>query len=200
MSNIPMKDTRDYITPQEHDKIISSMRNERDVLLFTMLYKTGRRISELVGDKLTYSKGLTVQDINFDDDLINYTILKKKPKSAEKRTEMTPIKAWLPVQHDVILMLAGYISRHNITDRVFKITRQRADQILRRHVKAAGITRNIHLHQYRHSFAIRFGATMTTPLDIERVSNQLQHSNIKMTLWYFKTFGDKDTKDKLDKV
>ena len=78
-----MKDLRGYLYPEEVDKIINSTRNLRDRLLLRLLWVTGCRISELVGERTKkgiIAEGLYLKGVDFRDKaLILETLKRKKP-------------------------------------------------------------------------------------------------------------------------
>ena len=192
---------------------------DRDYMLFLTLARTGRRISEVVG-KPPYNRCVGLRPIDvFDDDLIEWDILKKahikrktkkgKPIMDKKlyrlRLEKLPRRVLKPVDSQFMEILRDYISELNIGkyDRLFKITRQRAYQILRVVSKGAGVERpgmNIHLHMFRHSLAINMlKDNPHNPYILLQVNKILDHSNINMTAHYAQ-FTPEDIKQSLNKL
>lgn len=204
----PMKDSTDYLNPDEAMAIINNTNNLRDETLLLLLYKTGRRISELSGDKNTNSKGIMKSDINYADNLINFTILKKKPiknkELTEKdRTELRkasePYMMLMPVNSEVMARLKTYTESID-GEKLFDITRQRCHQILKEAAKRAGIEKRIHLHQFRHSFAICIAKIAKTPLDLEKLRELMGHSNIDTTRHYLKFAPEEETRQLVERL
>jgi site-specific recombinase XerD len=79
------------------------------------------------------------------------------------------------------------------------ITRQRADQIIKRAGKKAGINEVgghlIHCHVLRHSFAVWSAQTLKTPADLKLLQMLMGHANIETTSHYLQ-FAQKEV-DKL---
>ena len=78
MRNRVMADVTNYLSYSDAQKIINATDNLRDRLLFTWLFMSGRRISEIV-------RKVKLKDINFDEKLITYSILKRKKDEIRSR-------------------------------------------------------------------------------------------------------------------
>jgi len=184
----PMRDTKGYLTKEELDRFMSVIDRDRDFVLFTLMMQTGRRVSEVV-------RCLTPFDINFKERLINFTILKRK----------TPTKKLIPVNGKVLILLKDYIERNNIGihDYVFKISRQRVFQLIRRYGKKAGIEwigeKRIHPHHLRHSFAVYMAKKIENPADLRKLQELLAHTDINITTFYLK-FNPSETRELLKKA
>lgn len=217
-----------YLTPQEINKMLSYAYNKidatflgklwmRNYLLLLTLQRTGRRISEIVGiPPHTKAKGLRPVDIH-DDYLVEFAILKKNPirektsrgtkknpKKLDKlRFEKKPKKRLLPVDKWLYDMLEEYIEVANIQphQRIFKITRQRADAIIKQIAGDCGIARDyckIHAHQFRHSFAINFlKKNPNNPMALIQLKKYMQHSTTQITEHYTQ-FTPDDMRETLD--
>ena len=207
VDSTPMGDPTNYLRPEEVDAILEHTTDPRFRMLFFLLYKTGRRVSEITGDKMTNSGGLKLEDILFEEGMIYFTILKKKPMkntelSKEQRLQirlkMTPTKVLLPVNREVMNQLFEYV-KYIRTDRLFPFTRQRVHQVFNASARKAGITKKVHIHQLRHSFAIRLAKVSTNPSDLIKLKELLVHSDIKQTQQYLKYSID-DIRELVDKV
>ena len=207
-SQSPMSNPiEDYLTPEEVAAIIAQTRKPRDALLFKLLYMTGRRVSEIVGDSMTNSDGLKVQDIDFKQGLINFIILKKNPirkKGLPKnvrlmlRKDFEPARVLLPVNTDLLTELKIYcISLKD--DKLFRVSRPRVHQIFNECAKRAGLDKKVHIHQLRHSFAVRIAKKSKNPADLETLRVLLGHSDINMTRAYLK-FSPKDMQKLVDEI
>ncbi len=181
-----MKDLSGYFKPGEREKIYNNCESWRDRVLIRLLWKSGRRITEILQIK--------VKDINFQDRNILWVIIKKK-KHFKKWKPMDSftldlLQAYIQesgLQADHYLLHAGYPQRH--------ITRQRAFQIVRRLCKKVGILKvgdkPPHPHHFRHSFAIDAAKRSKSAADIRKVQLLLEHSTLAMTEQYLQ-FGDED--------
>jgi len=210
-----MKDKTGYLTSKEINKMLSYAYNKiqdgflgglwmRNYLLMLTLHRTGRRVSEIVGKPpFTKAKGLRPLDLH-DDYLVEFDILKKNPirvktKSGTMRKkevldklrfEKEPKRRLLPVDKWLYDMLNKYIEIKGIQpyQRIFPITRQRVDIIIKYIAKECGIAREntkIHAHHFRHSFAINFlKKNPNNPMALIQLKNHLQHSSTQITEHY----------------
>lgn len=202
----PMKDTKDYLTDVEFNIILALVRKEEHRVLLKLLYKTGRRVSEITGDKITNSPGLKVQDIDFQKGLINFIILKKKPIKVHEltkeqrlsiRRKMTPFRSLLPVKREVLDMLKEFCKDKE--GKVFNVTRFTISRVFKKAAQDAGIDKRVHVHMLRHSFAIRQAELATNPADIEKLRQLLGHSNINVTQAYLK-FNPEDIREMVERA
>ena len=197
----PMKDKKDYLTQDEFTSILSCVKNPDHQLIFIILFKTGRRVSEVVG-----LAGLKVEDIDFEKGLINFTILKKRPMKTEGltpeqraiiRSKITPYKSLLPVKQELLNYLEKYcIGR---SGRLFHVTRQYLNQVFKKAGKDAGLTKRVHLHMLRHSFAIKMAESSKNPADLEKLRLLLGHTNIEVTKSYLR-FNPFDLREMVERV
>jgi len=140
-----------YFTPSQIQKIINYYYNQKEFkkfLLFLLLFRTGRRISEVLG-KPPYSfdlkqcrsnyKGFRPCDIYHKDRLIEFDILKKQPiktktKSGESRSKdklktlyenKKPKRKLKPIDDELYQWLVWYINTYKIgfENRVFNVSR-----------------------------------------------------------------------------
>ncbi len=190
-----MSDIKGYLPYETVVKLIwAAKENERDFLLMMTLFFTGRRVSEIVG--LAYEKdideetqkgkwiytgrhigGLKPVNVMKDRAYIRFDILKKrKPKQATK-----------PIPDRLHRHLLAYIQKKQIKDdkRIFPITRQRVDQIVKKYAKRIGIDKvgehKMHAHVFRHSYSIRF---LDKTHNIRKLQMLLEHSDLRYTSQY----------------
>lgn len=69
-----------YLTPEQVERVISVAKTPRDKLIIMLLFRTGIRVSELLG--------VRIGDVNWQDRLILIQVLKKRSKRVKK--EMPP--------------------------------------------------------------------------------------------------------------
>jgi integrase/recombinase XerD len=187
----PMTDPRSYLDASQIKGIIDATDNLVYRRVFYVLAKTGRRVSEIV-------RCLTPSDIDFTNNLVNFTILKKKKKT----------KSLLPISDEVAKVLKRQITENKIGENsyIFWMSRQRVDQIFKKSAERIGIThighsqRNKpHVHLLRHSFAIRGAENLTSPADLVKLQNLLGHSRIDTTMFYLK-FNPKEERELLERM
>jgi len=185
---IPMRDAKGYLTKEELDRFLSVIDNERDLLLFNIMMKTGRRVSEVVRKLIPF-------DINWSEKLVTWTILKRK----------IPMKKTLPVNGDLIERLRDYIRDNNIGDNdyVFKISRQRVFQLVRKYGAKAGVEwigkKRIHPHHLRHSFAVHMAKNIKNPAELRKLQELMAHSGINITAYYLQ-FNPTESRELLERT
>lgn len=185
---IIMKDLSGYLKDSQIKKIYYAADKWRDKLLIRLLWKSGRRITEILN--------LKVKDIDFEEKRILWIILKKKIGKGEV------VKSWKTIDIKTLELLAWFINQLELkpdyyvinAGNPFKpITRQRAFQIVRRAGKLAGIEKvgekKIHPHHFRHSFAVNMAHKLKSPADMRKLQKHLEHSHLGMTETYLQ-FGD----------
>lgn len=190
----PMGSPEAYISKDNADRIISMCRSQRDILLFHLLSRTGRRITEVLR--------IRPCDIMWDNKEIKWNILKKRKE----------VKVSLPQNTQTMKLLREYIIYHpeidNI-DYIFKsnskdghLTSRRVRYLLISYGKALGIevlgNENIHPHMFRHGFAIHFVKNMKRPDQIFHLQKILQHSDIRETMWYVDHFGKGEIREAME--
>jgi len=187
-----MRDIEGYL-PQEHiTRLIKAATNPRDAFLFFVLARTGRRISEVLP--------LRKRDIDFENGIVTFTILKKRNKYQKLK----------PVDDELLSELRKWTS--GLADDMFlfpsphkpgrPITRRWADRAIKQAGKNAGILfvgkKPIHLHILRHSYAIHFlRRSRNVSLSLKLLQMQLEHSTLDMTSAYLQ-FSQEDLRRELN--
>lgn len=207
-----MKDKSAYLSEGEIDKMLGfCAADDRDYMLLLTLYRTCRRVSEIVGMKpYIRNPGFRPIDIKWEEGLIEFSVLKKNhiraltkkgnPIDPEKLKEMRilkmPKRKLFPVDNEYLTKLKGYIDKEGIrlNDRVFPITRQRVDSIIKdiackcrigRLGKDGLIHYRIGAHYFRHSFAIHtLKKNPNNPSALLHLKEMMDHSNINVTMFY----------------
>lgn len=186
-----MKDPRGFLEQDQVNRLINSAKNGRDKLLLILLANTGRRISEALE--------LKPKDIDYARELILWKIEKRKDVS----------QLWIKTKPALLLALKTYQKRFKISEdgyyfpsthnRLKRISRQRADQIIKAVGKVAGINsvggKKLHCHVLRHSFAVWSAQNLKNPADLRLLQMLLAHANIETTAQYLQ-FAQKEM-DKL---
>lgn len=145
--------SRDYI-----NECLSKMPSGQNRVLCVFLWKTGVRISEAIN--------VRKQDIDFENYIIKIKWLKNR-KYKERH---------LPMHPSLFDILHYYVSSLNLADKLFPISRQRAERITKRWFKYSP-------HAFRHSFAVNW---LRCDGDLIILSRYLGHARIKETMEYLK--------------
>ena len=194
----PIRDLKGYLEPEQVERLITAARNLRDKLLIRIPWRTGIRVSELIG--------IRIQDIDFD----NRAIVIKVQKMRKRGGKAVERRRVVPVDQGTLDMVKEYLEwRKQFPykgDLLFPITRQRVDQIYWKLGRRAGIKeigdpaisqhRKLHPHHLRHSFAIH---CVKRGMTIERLQKILGHSSPTTTSIYLQ-FSQKDLHDQYDRV
>lgn len=185
-----MRDDRDYVTEEDATKMFKAASDDKERLLLKTLWYSGRRISEVVGER-----GITLADITEEPGLIRFTILKK-------REQVTKLK---PMDESLIKELVQFCTEQNKGkgDKVFPENRFWAFRVFRKVAQKAGIKeaggRIPHPHSFRHSFAIRAVKVSNTPTELRALQDILEHKDFKTTEAYLQ-HNPIDAKNLMDKM
>lgn len=180
-----MQNRKRYIKPHQVQQLINHFFNKdghkninKAYLIYT-LWRTGRRISEIVGDlhNINRMPGLRPMDIDQEDKTITFSILKKNPvkskdKYGKKRNEETIQKEQFtkPPQFESIAYddtffkdLLNYTQTLRLEphERIFPYTRQYIDFI----IKKAAQKINLHLG-YKTTIDQTTGKSLTQKMPI----------------------------------
>jgi len=156
------------------DSIPCSKKLElRDKTMFELLYSSGLRVSELTNLKL--------RNIDFDENLIRFIGKGNK----ERITPIGKISMYFLKKY---LETTRYkIEGESKNDYVFlnkygnKISRQGFWKILKKYAKKINLTKNLHPHIFRHSFATHM---LKRGADLRTIQELLGHSDISTTEIY----------------
>jgi site-specific recombinase XerD len=196
-----LADINDYIRLNEAHMLIESSTNDRDHLLQNAAWQIGGRVSEL----------LKLRPCDISNNSVTIVTLKKrlckkrrtksgswvaldKPNMKQKQTRRV-----VPIQSELMSEFMTYAYNHQLKpdDRFFDITRVRAHQIVKKAAEKAGINyKNIHLHLYRHGFAVNF--LMCGGL-LPNLKTLLGHESILTTMVYLR-LTQQDVRNDIDKV
>lgn len=156
-------------SPQTDDKL-----GLRDKAVLELLYSCGLRVSELIN--------LKISDLFFQEEVIRVTGKGSKERvvpigSSAVKWIMEYLKSSRPI-------LSNKTKSGNVlflNNRGSKISRMGVWKIVSRYVKEAGITREVHPHTFRHSFATHL---LEGGADLRAVQEMLGHSDISTTQIY----------------
>jgi integrase len=194
----PIRDLKGYLEPEQVESLIATATNPRDVLLVRILWRTGIRVSELIG--------IRTQDIDFDNRAIVIKVQKKRTRAGK----VVERRRCVPVDRGTLDMVREYLEwRKQFPykgDLLFPITRQRVDQVFWKLGRRAGIKeigdpavsqhRKLHPHVLRHSFAIH---CIKRGMSIERLQKILGHQSPITTSVYLQ-YSVADLHEDYDKV
>lgn len=175
MSQVAMKDIRDYVLPEDAERMFLAAQNEKERLLLKLLWHSGRRISEVVGEK-----GITRSDIEVEPGMVRFNILKKKEQTIKLK----------PIPEDLIKEILVFCDKEGIkpTDKIWPEDRFWAFRVFRKTAQKAVIKeaggRLPHPHSFRHSFAVRAVKVSTKPSDLRALQDILEHKELKTTEVY----------------
>jgi integrase len=194
----PIRDLKAYLGPEEVGRLINATTNPRDALLVRIPWRTGIRVSELIG--------ITVSDIDFE----NRAIVIKMQKMRKKDGKAIQRRRVVPIDQGTLDMLRAYLEwRKRFPykgDLLFPITRQRVCQIFWKLARKAGINeigdpaiskhRKVHPHTMRHSFSIH---CVKHSMTIDRLQKILGHQSPTTTAVYLQ-YSVADLHEDYDKV
>ncbi|MFC1910986.1 tyrosine-type recombinase/integrase [Chloroflexota bacterium] len=194
----PIRDLKAYLLPEMVERLIVVAKNLRDKLLVRILWRTGIRVSELIGIRASY--------IDFE----NRALVIKVQKMRKKDGKAVERRRIIPIDQGTLDMVKEYLEwRKQFPykgDLIFPITRQRANQIFWKLGRKAGIKeigdpaiskhRKLHPHVLRHSFAIH---CIKRGMSIERLQRILGHASPTTTSVYLQ-WSSADLHEDYDKV
>jgi len=166
-----------YLTPSEvrilSEAASTGRQGGRDALLILLLFQTGLRISEALS--------LTPSSIQRFE---GKPILAVMGKGKKPRLVACPER--------LVDKLRSFAYEHKVDphDRVFKINRSRAWQIIKKTSQRAGFTKRVYPHLFRHSDAIERLRQTGNPRALQL---HLGHSSALMTMRYLNTLTQEDS-------
>jgi integrase len=180
-----MKDEKGYLSPEQVEKIIAAASNIRDRLILQVMYRCGRRVSEVLL--------LNRDDILWDENKIIFNILKRKK----------PVRELKPVDTETMVLLKQYteqvwiqgLKKQMNNKLLFPVSRQYVYKMLRNTGKSVGIEtvgrKKLHPHHLRHSFAVHMVRTnVKTSEDLRKLQMYMGHANINTTSHYLQFSPD----------
>lgn len=169
--SVKKQDLPQYMDASYIKECLAKINNNKDRMLVLFLWMTGVRITEAVS--------ITRKDIDLENETIRVRWLKSR-KYKERN---------IPLHNQLKQVLSFYLATLKFEDRVFPITRQRADQITKKWLGCSP-------HKLRHSFAVHYLRQGGELFDLYRL---LGHKKIQTTMEYLKIVPT-DLKKELDKV
>ena len=170
-----------YLIPDEAHQLIDAADDERDRLFLRTLWETGARVSEAIRITLAdvsrdgirvLGKGGVERVIFVQDGLVTAILFYARDRDLERNDYLLPSRK------------GGHI------------TKQRADQIIKRLADRAGLQRNVHAHLFRHGYAINF---LNCGGRLDALQEQLGHQDLNTTRIYLR-LTDEDVRRELSKI
>ena len=170
-----------YLTPDEAHRLVDATDNERDRPFLRLLWETGLRVSEATHVKLgdvgrdgirVLGKGSIERVVFVQDGLITSILFHAQENAIERHDYLFPSRK------------GGCI------------TKQRADQIIKKAAANAGLERGVHAHLFRHGYAINF---LNCGGRLDALQEQLGHRDINTTRIYLRLSGE-DVKREVGKI
>ena len=165
----PKKETHlpTTLTKTETKLLFSKIKNEKSLLMISLIYACGFRVSELTQ--------LKIQDINLPEKTGHI----RQAKGHKDRIFNIPDFLFDSIKYQ----LESQISRNQIylfSGRTGKISTRNIQKIVSQASKRAGL-KDIHTHTLRHSFATHL---LESGTDIRKIQELLGHSNLSTTQIY----------------
>ena len=170
-----------YLTLEEAHALIDAAKTERDHLLLRLLWEAGVRISEALTLRLedvgregirVLGKGGFERAVFVQDGLVSSILFYAQERHIDRGDYLFPSRK------------GGHI------------TKQRADQIIKKATKSARLRRNVHAHLFRHGYAINF---LNCSGRLDALQEQLGHRDINTTRIYLRLSSD-DVKREVQKI
>ena len=170
-----------YLTADEAHRLIDAAENERDHLFLRFLWETRVRVSEAISVRLAdvgrdgiriLGKGRVERVVFIQDGLVSSFLFYAQERALERNHCLFPSRK------------GGHM------------TKQRADQIIKKAAKQANLERNVHAHLFRHGYAINF---LNHGGRLDALQEQLGHKDINTTRIYLR-LTDEDVKREVSKV
>lgn len=161
------KSLPNYVTKEEINKVLYFTKNIKHKLGLAIIYSSGLRAYEVV----------RLKKHSFDFE--NYEINIKEGKGKKDRPTVLKIS--------LIPAIKRYIKRLKANNNYFfqtyrgHISERSFEEVLKRGIKKAGLSKYFTLHDLRHSFAIN---CLDEGVDIEDVRRMLGHSSLRTTQIY----------------
>ena len=168
---MPQLKIKHFLTAQEYSQKLSQITNNRDYLLFSILWELGVRISEALN--------IRIEHIDFDNKTVKIYSLKKKGESIRI----------LPLDHNTLRNLSMFIDPKKKSGLIFDIGRKQAYNLSYQYF-------GVNPHAIRHSRAIDL---ITHGTNIEIVRRLLGHTRLDVTQIYL-DFDFETMRTELSKV
>ena len=152
----------------------ATLLGRRDSAMLELFYSSGLRVSEMIN--------LKINDLYFDDELIR--VLGKGSKQRLVPIGSSAIKAMANYLKYSRPHLENKLKSQNIVflnNRSTKLSRMGVWKLVNRYAKMACITKDVHPHTFRHTFATHL---INGGADLRAVQEMLGHADISTTQIY----------------
>jgi site-specific recombinase XerD len=168
----------EFLTPEEIERLLnapdlSKPQGQRDRALMELLYASGLRVSELV-------------QLNLDQVNLYTREIRVRGKGSKERIVLMGEPAARALTN-YIKQGRQELSGHNVNNAVFiskggkRLIARRAQKILDKYTRAAGINKKVHPHTLRHTFATHM---LNGGADLRVVQELLGHADLSSTQIY----------------
>lgn len=194
-ASMTMKDLKGYLSVDEVCKLLGATKNPRDLLILQIMYRCGRRVSEVLS--------MNKDDILWDDNKIIFNILKRKKPTKEMKPidieTMDMLKKYVFGSPDLANLKKGGMNEEGL---LFPISRQYVFKMIRELGRSVGITivgtKGLHPHHLRHSFAVhQVKSNIKSANDLRKLQMYMGHANISTTAHYLQ-FSPDELRDVVD--
>lgn len=158
----------DVLTKEEIKKLLESCSNKKSRLMLSLIYACGLRVSEIVN--------LKINDLNFNERVGKI----KQSKGKKDRVFNIPDKLFKQLfkqREEQKKLNKEYL----FTGKNGNLSTRNIQKIVQTAVKKSGITKQVHPHTLRHSFATHL---LEDGIDIRYIQGLLGHSSISTTELY----------------
>ena len=154
------------LTKDEVKKLIDSFDNQKSILMISLIYACGLRVSELIN--------LKVKDFDFEEKIGHI----RQAKGKKDRIFNVPDHLYEDLKEQVENQKN---KEYLFTGPKGRLTSRNIQKIVSSATKRAGINKEVHPHTLRHSFATHL---LENGVDIRFIQTLLGHSNLATTEIY----------------
>jgi len=177
-----MRDPEGFLKPDQVRLLLKVCENDTELILVSLLWRTGARISEILQ--------LKKKSINLEQQTITIPTLKRKK----------PLTRTITIEPSLFDKLRSYVENMDDESFLFTFDRFKAYRIVQKLGKRAGIVmvgkKLLHPHNFRHSFSIH---AVKSGVPVPILKNLLGHASIHTTGFYLQ-FSDEESRDYLKKM
>lgn len=200
----PITDLKGYMTKDQVKQLIDAADPEHPTtglpngfqLFLRLLWITGARVSEVLGDKSWYKQRVyepaKVADVDMQEGYITLNLLKRK--------QYPPKRHIITLDQKTLIMIQEHIDREGLKPEapLFTFSRGSAFYYLRKLGKTVGIIKvgehGLHNHHFRHSHCIAYVKHNNTMEGLRKLQRRIGHANINTTAFYLQ-YGTEDRKE-----
>lgn len=156
------------LTQQEIKQILNSIKNKKSKLIISLMYACGMRVSELTN--------LKIKDLDFEEK-VGYI---RQAKGRKDRIFNIPLYLIKELKKQKNLQEKNK-QEYLFTGPKGKLTERNIQKIVSLVSKRSGISKQIHCHTLRHSFATHL---LEAGVDIRKIQELLGHADLSTTQIY----------------